>query len=112
MRNNINLNGMNNINSIGINSINNNINDDIYFKNLQNQNLNYMNNTNINRDNFYMKNIKDLPSDSVANVNIINKIDDPYSLLQQKSLLDFKKVLNRIDMELIKNKEIRKENTE
>ena len=112
MRNNINLNGMNNINSFGINSINNNINDDIYFKNLQNQNLNYMNNTNINRDNFYMKNIKDLPSDSVANVNIINKIDDPYSLLQQKSLLDFKKVLNRIDMELIKNKEIRKENTE
>ena len=43
---------------------------------------------------------------------VINKIDDPYSLLQQKSLLDFKKVLNRIDMELIKNKEIRKENTE
>ena len=59
-----------------------------------------------------MKNIKDLPSDSVANVNVINRIDDPYFALQQKSLSDFRNVLSRIDLELIKNKEIRNEDDE
>ena len=105
--NNYNLEGMN-INSLG-NQYNNIINDDIYLKNqnqIQNLNLNSKN------DNFYMKNIKDLPSDSVANVNVINRIDDPYFALQQKSLSDFRNVLSRIDLELIKNKEIRNEDDE
>ena len=101
--NNYNLEGMN-INLLG-NQYNNIINDDIYLKN-QNLNLNSKN------DNFYMKNIKDLPSDSVANVNVINRIDDPYFALQQKSLSDFRNVLSRIDLELIKNKEIRNEDDE
>ena len=103
---NYNLEGIN-INSLG-NQYNNIINDDIYLKNnqFQNQNLNSKNDT------FSMKNIRDLPSDSVANVNVINRIDDPYFALQQKSLSDFRNVLSRIDLELIKNKEIRKEEDE
>ena len=105
--NNYNLEGIN-INSLG-NQYNNIINDDIYLKNqnqIQNLNLNSKN------DNFYLKNIRDLPSDSVANVNIINRIDDPYFGLQKKALSDFRNVLSRIDMELIKNKEIRNDDDE
>ena len=93
---NYNLEGIN-INSLG-NQYNNIINDDIYLKKNQIQNLNL----NSKNDNFYMKNIRDLPSDSVANVNVINRIDDPYFALQQKSLSDFRNVLSRIDLELIK----------
>ena len=74
---NTNLNNLNNIQ----NQINNNIEDNYYNHNIINSNDSY-------------KHVRDLPSDSFSNVNIISHLDDPYSVYQQQSLSDFKKVLS------------------
>ena len=89
MNNNTNLNTFQNIQP----QINNQVNDDFVF----NKNNNY-NNYEINSN----QHIRGLVSES----NIISNLDDPYTVYQQKSLLNFKNVLSKVDQELLKNKEI------
>ena len=95
MSSNNNLMSNNNINNIqNINpQINSQFKDDFAF----NQNNNY-NNYEINSN----QHIRGLVSES----NIISNLDDPYTVYQQKSLLNFKNVLSKVDQELLKNTQI------
>ena len=95
MSSNNNLMSNNNVNNIqNINpQINSQFKDDFAF----NQNNNY-NNYEINSN----QHIRGLVSES----NIISNLDDPYTVYQQKSLLNFKNVLSRVDQELLRNTQI------
>ncbi len=95
MSSNNNLMSNNNINNIpNIQpQINNQFKDDFVF----NQNNNF-NNYEINSN----QHIRGLVSES----NIISNLDDPYTVYQQKSLLNFKNVLSKVDQELLKNTQI------